>query len=254
MNRIAAALALTGSLVATVAVADQIPLSELGATASDTLAMDWSQVPEYIIVPGDVLNLNSGPSPEQPWRDVVREVVVRPDGRITVFPVGDVVAAGLTPRQLETSLRELLAAELRDPRVTVEVAELAGNKVHVLGQVREPGSYEADAFLTVTQAVARAGGFQDDAARNSILVFRRSGASTLMVTKVRLDESMNISALAADMPLGRYDIVYVPRSTVGNINVFARQLFAPVQLALSTTLVGWQLFNLDKVFVTSASR
>jgi polysaccharide export outer membrane protein len=217
---------------------------------ADTLAMDWSRVPEYRIVPGDLLNLNYGPSPEQPWRDVLREAKVRPDGRISVFPVGDVVAAGLTPRELETSLRDLLSAEYREPRVTVEVAELAGNKVHVLGRVKKPGSVEAEAFITVTQAVAEAGGFEDDAAANSILVFHRDGARTVRVTRVKLDETMNATGLSADVPLSRFDIVYVPRSTIGNIYVFTEQVFKPLYLVATTALVGWELFHLNRVIVT----
>lgn len=100
--------------------------AETPVMAQDTTGMDWSRVQEYRIVPGDKLSINFGPRPDG-LEDTVRETTVRPDGRITVYPVGDVIAAGLTPMDLQRSLLALLSADLKQPRVTVEVAESAGN-------------------------------------------------------------------------------------------------------------------------------
>jgi polysaccharide export outer membrane protein len=224
------------------------PASSLAAAEADTTAMDWSLVPEYHIVPGDKLVLDFGPNPDAPG-DILRTVTVRPDGRISVFPVGDVVAAGRTPRQLEAALVGLLAGELKQPRVTVDVSELAGNMVHVLGRVNTPGSVKAGPFFTVSQAIAMSGGFADDAARNSVLVFHRDGARTLRVTRVRLERALKRGALEGDVQLSAFDIVFVPRSSIGNVDVFARQFFEGTNSILGTSLIGWELFNLDKVFV-----
>jgi polysaccharide biosynthesis/export protein PslD len=224
------------------------------AQSADTTGMDWSRVAEYRIVPGDHLNINFGPSPDQPWRDVLKEVIVRPDGRISVFPVGDVIAAGLTPRELETTLVGLLSADYRSPRLTIEVAKLAGNMVHVLGRVNRPGAYEAGPFMTVSQAIAAAGGFEDDASRNSVLVYHRDGARTVHVARVKFDDAIKQNDFTADLPLSRFDIVYVPRSTVGNVYVFTRQFFGATGSVLSSALTGWELFNLDRVFVAGTVR
>ena len=53
-----------------------------------------------------------------------------------------------------------------------------------------------------------------------------------------------------DAVVGRFDIIFVPRSTLGNISVFATQFLGPASNLLSSSLVGWELFNLDRVFVT----
>ena len=222
------------------------------ATA-DSAAMDWSRVPEYRLVPGDEVILNFGPG-ETPAADPLRRQRIRPDGRLSVFPIGDVVAAGRTVRELETELVSLLGAELKRPRVTVEVTQVAGNMVHVLGRVQQSGSFSAEPYLTVSQAIARAGGFTDDAATNSVLVFHRSGARTVQVGRVRLGEALKRGRLDADLPLGRFDIVYVPRSSMGNVNAFTRQLFVENSSLLSFALVGWELFHLDRVFVLSPSK
>jgi polysaccharide export outer membrane protein len=220
------------------------PAGATGLEASaDTVGLDWSRVPQYRIVPGDALNLNFGPHQIDPSRDVVRQVIVRPDGRITVFPVGDVIAAGRTPTELEQTLIQLLSRELLEPRVVVEVAKLAGNQVHVLGSVSKPGSYEAGPFVTVLQAIAMAGGFNEDASRNSVLVFHRDGANTVRVRRIRMDDAIKSTDLAIDAPLSRFDIVYIPRSTVGNISTFVRGVFGPANTILSTALIGWELFD-----------
>jgi polysaccharide export outer membrane protein len=217
--------------------------------AADTVGMDWSKVPEYRLVPGDRLSIDMGPKPEEPSLEFIREVTIRPDGRITVFPVGDVVAAGLTPMELQKSLVALLSADLRLPRATVELISSAANQVHVLGRVQKPGPVPALPFMTVTQAVAAGGGFLDDAARNSVLLIHREGASTVRVTRIHLERTLKGTAYV-DPPVSRFDIVYVPRSTVGNVSLFMRQFFEGFSIAGNTAMTGWELFNLDRVFVT----
>lgn len=217
---------------------------------ADSSAMDWSRTPEYRIVPGDEMTLYFGPSGEPGGSaQLERKQLVRPDGRISVFPVGDVVAAGRTVAELEAELVQLLGAELKRPRVTVEITQVAGNEVHVLGRVEAAGSFKAAPYLTVSQAIARAGGFKDDAAKNNVLVFHRDGSRTVRVLRLRLGDALKKGRLEADLPLGRFDIVYVPRSAIGNINVFTRQFFADNIQMLNFALTGWELFNLDRVFV-----
>lgn len=221
-------------------------------SSADSLAMDWSRVPEYRLVPGDELILNFGP-PVELGGEPSRPQRVRPDGRISVFPVGDIVAAGRTVRELEGELVRLLAGELRRPRVTVEVTEVAGNQVHVLGRVERPGSYNAGPYLTVSQAIAAAGGLKDDASPNNLLVFHRDGARTAKVMRLRLGDAIRRGRLEADVPLGRFDIVYVPRSRIGDINVFVRQFFTDNLGALQFALIGWELFHLDLVYFIPGS-
>ena len=218
------------------------------AAAADTTGQDWSRVSEYRIVPGDRLGIDFGQRLDN-LSENIHECTVRPDGRITVYPVGDVVAAGLTPMELQKSLTALLAADLRSPRVTVELVTAAGNVVHVIGRVERPGNVPATPFVTVLQAISEAGGFKDDAARNSVIVMHRDGARTLSVQRVRCDRLLKGEDFA-DIVLGRFDIVFVPRSSIGNLDLFVHQFFGETSPAVSTALAGWELFNLDRVFVT----
>ena len=232
------------SLALAAAAASAAPV----VTVPDTIGMDWSRVPEYRIVPGDKLRLNLGPKAD-PNIDNLVDVTVRLDGRITVYPVGDVVAAGQTPMDLQRAITALLSADFRSPRVTVEVISTASNQVHVLGRVERPGSYPAGPFFTLTQAVAAAGGFKDDANKGQVLLIHRDGARTVRVARVRLDRTLKGEEFI-DAPVSRFDIVYVPRTSIGNVTVFLQTLFSGLSPAVSTGLLGWELFNLDRVFVT----
>ena len=216
--------------------------------AADSSGMDWSRVPEYRIVPGDRLSIDLGPRPD-PNYEYLHEVVVRPDGRITVYPIGDVIAAGRTIMELQKELITLLSSDLRSPRATIELVSSAANEVHILGQVLKPGPVPAGAFMTASQAVAAAGGFTPDAARNSVLLIHREGARTVRVARLRLDRVLKGESFDDPM-VGRFDIVYVPRSTVGNLNLFLTQFFQGLQAAGDATLTGWELFNLDRIYVT----
>ena len=221
--------------------------------AADSLdQIEWGRVAEYRLAPGDLLKFNFGPAPSisGTYVDLIREATVRPDGRVTVFPVGDVVAAGRTPSELQAVLVELLASELKQPRVTVEVEKPASSMVYVLGRVKKPGSQPVSFYSTLLQAISDAGGFEDDAARNSVVILHRVGLREVSASRVRADRLLKG---AGDVPLSRFDIVYVPRSTIGNLDVFVEQFFSHGQTALATTFVGWELFNLDRIFITTPS-
>ena len=220
------------------------------ADLADTTAMDWSRVPEYRVVPGDLLRFNFGPA-QNTYGDLIRESRVRPDGRVSVYPVGDVIAAGRTIPELQQAVVDMMSSEYRFPRVAIEVFEMAGNRVHVFGQVKKPDSYPVLPFMTVSQAIAAGGGFSDDAARNSVLLFRRDGARTVSVERVRLDHGLKRADLDQDPMLSRFDIVYVPRSSLRNLAVFTQQLFTGTGALINVSIQGWELFHLDRVFVVS---
>jgi polysaccharide export outer membrane protein len=151
--------------------------------------------------------------------------------------------------ELQHSLVTLLSADLRAPRATVEVVSMASNLVHVLGRVDKPSSVPVTAFMTVSQAIAAAGGFSTDAARNEVLLIHREGAHSLSVRRLRTERFLK-GATYIDPLVGRFDIVYVPRSTIGNFSLFMTQLFGGVGAMTTTGFTGWELLNLDRVFST----
>ena len=109
------------------------------------------------------------------WRDkdLSAEVVVRPDGRISLPLLNDVMAAGLTPDQLRGTLRQLASALIEDPTPTVVVKEIRSRHAFITGSVQKPGAYPLNAPMTVLQLIATAGGLNEFVAGKNIVVLRR---------------------------------------------------------------------------------
>src|SRR5438067_5941085 len=117
--------------------------------ASVSLATD--ALPEYRIGIEDVLDIAV-------WNvaELQKTVPVRPDGKISLPLVNDVVAAGLTPMELREHLTKQIGAFVQNPDVSVVVREIRSMKISVLGQVRTPGRYDLRAPSSVLDALALA--------------------------------------------------------------------------------------------------
>ena len=122
---------------------------------------------DFIIGPDDVLTVFF-------WRekDLSGDVVVRPDGRISLPLLNDVQAAGLTPEQLRQKLTESASKYLEEPNVTVIVKAINSRKVFITGQVSKPGSYPLVDAMTAIQLIAMAGGLLEFADQENIVVVR----------------------------------------------------------------------------------
>jgi polysaccharide export outer membrane protein len=110
------------------------------------------------------------------WREPELGVTapVRPDGKLTVPAVGEIVAAGRTARELEEDVAARLRARITSPVVSVVVKEVNASRVFVLGEVPKPGAYPLRGAMNVLQALALAGGLTDFAAKGSIVILRRN--------------------------------------------------------------------------------
>jgi len=123
----------------------------------------------FVIGVDDVLAINVWKEP-----DVSRSVPVRSDGKISLPLVGEVTAAGETPKKLEVEIGKRLQNYISEPEVTVIVQEIKSQKVNILGQVSKPGSYPLTNTMTVLDAIALAGGFRDFAKQKGIYVLRQT--------------------------------------------------------------------------------
>jgi polysaccharide biosynthesis/export protein len=121
----------------------------------------------YVIGPDDVLQIIF-------WREkeLSGDVVVRPDGRISLPLLNDVVAAGRTPEELRTTLMTEASRYFGNPNPTVVVKEIRSRKVFITGAVEKPGPYVLTAPTTVLQLIALAGGLKEYADKRNILVMR----------------------------------------------------------------------------------
>lgn len=121
----------------------------------------------YVIGAEDVLSVIF-------WRerDMSADVVVRPDGKISVPLLDDVQAAGDTPEELSAALEKAAAKLVAEPDATVVVKEIHSRRVFVVGRVVRPGTFPLASEMNVLQAIAMAGGFMDYADQEHVLVIR----------------------------------------------------------------------------------
>ena len=125
---------------------------------------------EYIISPSNVLEIKVYQEP-----DLSTTLTVSQDGTINFPLLGTIKAAGLSIRELENVIREKLAEDyLIDPHVVIIIRQYTKKKVSILGEVRSPGSYEIKDKLTMTQAIALAGGFTDKADSSDVKIIRET--------------------------------------------------------------------------------
>ena len=133
-------------------------------------------------------------------------------GTLTFPLIGSVKVSGLHVREAEQLITDKLKdGYIRNPQVTILVKEYAARRVSVLGEVKKPGTVEIppEEALTLLQAVAYAGGFQNVAKTDEVIVRRMiDGKETK--TKVNATRLMRADAAETDYPLEPGDIVYVP--------------------------------------------
>jgi len=109
-------------------------------------------------------------------KDLSADVVVRPDGRISLPLLNDVEVLGLTPEQLRAQLDTSARKFVVDPAVTVVVKEIRSRRVFITGSVDKPGAYPLNAPMTVLQLIASAGGLREFVGGRNIVVVRRDAA------------------------------------------------------------------------------
>lgn len=138
---------------------------------------------------------------------------VRPDGKISVPLVGDVVAGGRTPDAVAKDLQEKLSVLVREPQVTVIITELRSHeylsRVRVTGAVRTPVSIPYRQGMTVLDAVLAAGGVTEFAAPDRTSLHRKSG-DTAQAYGVQLGSILNSGDLGTNYTVAPGDVITVP--------------------------------------------
>jgi len=202
---------LIGTLIGCAAKPTEAPLPPVAEPLSPSL-VDTGQ---YRLEPGDVLRVKFVYQPEM---DV--KVQIDPDGNIAIPGVGELQARGKTAEELATDIETLSSTNLREPEVTVIVAELGPRKIYVGGEVRLPGPVPYRVGMTPMQAILDRGGFTEVARIDSVLHVTSTDKG---VEATRLDFSGTLKQGAPELDtLAVNDVIYVPRTFIGDANAFVR--------------------------------
>lgn len=192
----------------------------------------WEETdPAYRLYPGDEVDVTVPSAPE-----LNRSVRVAPDGRLSLALVQPIMVADRTLPDLESALEQAYAGTLRRPDVELSLKSSVPVKVYVGGEVDRPGLYDLPGDADAMQAVLLAGGFRTSARRNQVVILRRGANGQAMMRTADLLRSVTRPGLSAGevVPLRRFDVVYVPRSTIAEVGLFVQQYLRdalPVQFS-----------------------
>ena len=186
-------------------------LFALAGCASTPAPVDTTQVinPEYLIGPGDNINIIVWRNPE-----VSMSVPVRPDGKITTPLVEDLPAAGKTSTQLARDIEAALAKFIQQPVVTVVVTNFVGNysdQIRVIGQAAKPQALSYRKEMSLMDVLIAVGGVTEFASGNRASIIRTVDGKQQRL-QVRLDDLIKDGDISANVAMRPGDILVIPES------------------------------------------
>lgn len=183
----------------------------MNTAASRTLPPDpqlQERFPRYIIQKQDVLLLSFPLSPE-----LNQTVTVQPDGYINLQSGGSVHVQGLTVPDAVGAVKQAYVGVLNNPIVTVDLQDFQKPLFTVSGQVGKPGQYELRSEITVSEAIAIAGGLESTA-KTQVFLFHRTNNDWFQVEKLNLKDILNGKNIKEDAFIKPGDMVFVPESSI----------------------------------------
>ena len=190
---------------------------------------DWTDAePEYVLYPGDEIEVATPTAPE-----LTRTLKVGPDGRVSLPLIGQVMAADRTLFELESDVSAALSTQLVRPVVEVTLKQAGPVRVWVDGEVRTPGVYEMLGDIDAYQAIIQAGGFLPTAKLTQVALIRRGPGGRRMMRV--LDLRPRRGEIVA---LRRGDILFVPRSNLGELANFFTQIRNALPVSVTYSING----------------
>ncbi len=190
---------------------------------------DWTDAePEYVLYPGDEIEIATPTASE-----LTRQLKIGPDGRVALPLVGQIMAADRTIAELEAACSQAYASQLVRPAVEVTLRQSAPIRVWVDGEVRTPGVYEMQGDIDAYQAIIMAGGYLPTAKVGQVALIRRGPGGRRMMRV--LDLRPRRGEVVA---VRRGDILFVPRTTLGELANFFTQIRNALPIGFSYAING----------------
>ena len=174
----------------------------------------------YRIAPGDQLSTRCYYNPQ-----LDEDLVVRPDGNISLSLIGELRAAGKTAAELSNDITNGYAQYFVKPASVVIVRNFTGNRVFTAGELRQPGQFSLlTGARTVLEAISASGGLTGDATLSSVILIRRlPEMQRPMVAELDISEALSGEDPRQDVALMPGDFIYVPRSGIVDFNYAMQQ-------------------------------
>jgi polysaccharide biosynthesis/export protein len=199
-------------------LAQNTPANSAASTANTTQAAAVPQLQtresRYEIRSGDSFDISFELSPEFNQSGIT----VQPDGYVTLRGVGDVQVDGQTVPQLTQTLRMAYGKILNNPIITVELKDFEKPYFVADGQLGHPGKYDLRGKVTLTEAIAIAGGFTEASKHSQVLLFRRVDDRWTEAKIFNVKQMEKTGNLAEDPFLRPGDMLFVPKNTFSKIS------------------------------------
>jgi polysaccharide export outer membrane protein len=171
--------------------------------------------PRYRLQVGDVVEVQFRLTPE-----FNQTLTVHPDGFTQLSNAPDLKLSGLTLTEARTAILAAYAKVLHDPELTLILKEFEHPWFVVNGEVNKPGRFDLKGSVSLTDALAIAGGFTNNARRGEVLLVRRQTADRFETRRIRTKEILEKGMFQEDLALRSGDAVYVSRSPVAGFERF----------------------------------
>jgi polysaccharide export outer membrane protein len=210
----AVAMTATGQGVA-VPTATGASSSSVSAASTNAAPGLQQRNPRYRLRKSDSFDVDFAFSPE-----LNQTVAVQPDGYVTLKEVGSIFVEGQTVPELTETLKAAYAKTLHDPVITIVLKGFEKPYFIASGQVGKPGKYDLLSPLTVTEAVAIAGGFNGSAKHSQVVLFHPTPDGVFEAKLLNVKKLLASRNLSEDIYLQPGDMLYVPQSTISKISKY----------------------------------
>ena len=179
----------------------------------------WSNaIPPYRFGPGDKVKVQYLLTPE-----INETVLIAPDGAVALRTGARVVLDGRTGEEAAQAVADASRRVLTNPFVTVSLEEPGAAVAFVGGMVRRAGAYPVSGRRGIAEMIALAGGLDDSARMDQVVLIRRSAENRPMLRTVNLRGFISGQSAEADVPMTAGDIVFVPRSRIAEVGMWVNQ-------------------------------
>ena len=175
---------------------------------------------DYYLQPGDELEIKFFYNPE-----LNENVLIRPDGKISLQLIDEIHAAGLTPAQLDKLLTEHYSTQLKQSVITVILKSFGGQRIYVGGEVNAPQVLTVVGKVNALQAIFDAGGLKNDAKLSSVIIVSRGADNQPFARKVNLKKALKGKISEEDYLLKPFDMVYVPKTNLAKADQFITHIY-----------------------------
>jgi polysaccharide export outer membrane protein len=185
------------------------------ATAAKAVPGLQQRNPRYQLRKSDSFEIDFAFSPE-----LNQTVAIQPDGYVTLKEVGSIFVEGQTVPELTQSLKTAYAKILHDPVIAEALKDFENPYFIASGQVAKPGKYDLRGPITVTEAVAIAGGFNDSAKHSQVVLFHPTPNGVFEAKLLNVKQLLSSRNLSEDIYMQPGDLVYVPQSMISKIRKY----------------------------------